>query len=138
LVVAILKLKDAARKTRDNKALDDEKDLTHKKDADWERVADFSYAPSDALVKMITDAWADPTFKAKLLDPAQAPGLFQARGFYLQRPVVITEEVYHSHYYMTYPDETVFVLPQDPAAYPAGTNLTETAKLLMACTPNGI
>jgi hypothetical protein len=63
----------------------------------------------------------------------------------LQRAVVITEAEHDDDYTMQADNEVVFVLPDETRAVfsrpiaantPAG--LLETAKLLMACTPNGI
>lgn len=104
-----------------------------------EKVADFSYT-SDALAEMIVTAWTDPAYKAKLLDPRNAKALLEARGFYLQKPVVITEDEYKNHHKISDDTEVVFVLPDErrvQAGQP-GQNLLETARLLMACVPNGI
>jgi hypothetical protein len=78
-----------------------------------ERVADFSYQ-NDALAEMIVRAWTDPGFRNQLVADGPAP-----------RPIRDAA------------DEVVFVLPNLTRAT-AGTPLLETAKLLMACTPNGI
>jgi hypothetical protein len=67
-------------------------------------------------------------------------------GLSLKRAVVITEAEHDDDYVMQDPDEVVFVLPNasrqpQPAAGappPTPAELLETAKLLMACTPNGI
>jgi hypothetical protein len=64
----------------------------------------------------------------------------KAAGYDLKCAVVITEEEHDNDYTMQKPNEVVFVLPNrnrvksfgDPA------RLLDTAKLLMACTPNGI
>jgi hypothetical protein len=67
-------------------------------------------------------------------------------GIDLKRAVVITE-VEHDNDYFKDEDEIVFVLPDAslvaslPSPVPAPPNpprLVEAAKLLMACTPNGI
>jgi hypothetical protein len=108
-------------------------------------VADFSYQ-NDSLAQMIVYAWADSTFRTKLLkrDPngtsPNAKAELAARGVYLANPIVITEDDYNHGYYKQDDDEVVFVLPnhQRPAAAPQGQSLLETAKLLMACVPNGI
>lgn len=106
-----------------------------------ERVADFSYT-SDSLAQMIVDAWVDQNFKAKLLDRNNAKRLLEQRGFYLENPVVITEDQYNNHYKMKDANEVIFVLPDlkrvAPAQAPGQVDLLETAKLLMAITPNGI
>lgn len=110
--------------------------------AQRDKVADFSMAPSDALAQMVVDAWIDDDFKKLLLDPANAKALFAQRGFYWngtsRKPVVITEQQYESGYSHNHEDELVFVLPEHDGTCPAGKSLLETAKLLMAATPNGI
>ena len=59
-------------------------------------------------------------------------------GFDLTRAVVITEAEHDSDYVMQSDDEIVFVLPNKDRLKKPPTNLLDTAKLLMACTPNGI
>jgi len=104
-----------------------------------EKVADFSYT-SDVLAEMIVTAWTDESFRTKLLDPSQTKALLEARGFYLENPVVITEDEYNRHHRIKDDTEVVFVLPDERRvqAGRAGQNLLETARLLMACVPNGI
>jgi hypothetical protein len=105
-----------------------------------DRVADFSYQ-NETLAQMIVYAWTDQTFRNQLLTSAQAAKSALAdRGIYLKAPFVITEAQYNSGYQMPDPDGVVFVLPNQPrtATPPQGQSLLETAKLLMACTPNGI
>lgn len=103
-------------------------------------VVDFSYT-SDSLAQMIVDAWVNEEFRAELLKKENAKSLLAARGFYLENPIVITEEHYHRNYKQDDDNEVVFVLP-DPRRVtqqiPPGKSLLETAKLLMAVTPNGI
>jgi hypothetical protein len=104
-----------------------------------ERVADFSYQ-NESLAQMIVYAWTDEAFKAKLLDKRNAKALLAERGIYLSNPHVITEDDYYGGHQCNEPDEVVFVLPNKPriANPPPGETLLETAKLLMACVPNGI
>ena len=59
-------------------------------------------------------------------------------GYNLNRAVIISEEEHDHGYTMQTPDDVVFVLPRASRVNAAGTSLTQTAKLLMACTPNGI
>jgi hypothetical protein len=110
--------------------------------AQKDKVADFSMAPSDSLAQMIIDAWVDKDFRKLLLDPANAKALFAQRGYYFdgttKMPVVITEEDYHNGYSHNHQNEIVFVLPNHDGTCPPGKSLLETAKLLMAATPNGI
>jgi hypothetical protein len=102
-----------------------------------DRVAEFSYK-NESLAQMIVYAWTDASFKTQLL--ADAKPALEQRGIYLKKPVVITEADYYGGYHLTDPDGVVFVLPNQPrtATPPTGQTLLETAKLLMACTPNGI
>jgi hypothetical protein len=60
-----------------------------------------------------------------------------APGYNLKRAVIISENEHDDGYTMETPDDVVFVLP-NVTRVNAGANLLETAKLLMACTPNGI
>jgi hypothetical protein len=104
---------------------------------------------------MIVEAWANKTFRDGLLqrDPASpkrptdaavqlATSSVNARGFNLKRAVVISEAEHDSNYTMQAPDEVVFVLPDYTrlgTPFAAGSrSLLDTARLLMACTPNGI
>jgi hypothetical protein len=112
------------------------------------KVADFSYAPNDSLAQMIVDAWVDPHFKSLLLDGNSdqrchaAKALFGTRGFFwsgtTRRPIVISEQEYNDGWVIGHPDELCFVLPNHNGECPPGENLLETARLLMAATPNGI
>ena len=99
---------------------------------------EFSYPPSEPLAQMIVEAWVDEKFRAQLLDRKNAKELLAARGFFLQNPVVITDDTYYDDYVMENKNEVVFVLPQKPGERPKGQTFLETAKLLMAITPNGI
>ena len=107
-----------------------------------EQVADFSYYPNDSLAQMIVDAWTDPTFATLLTTPGNANTLFATRGFYwngtAKNPVVISEAEYNNGYPKKYDDDIVFVLPDHDGTCPPGQNLLDTARLLMAATPNGI
>jgi hypothetical protein len=61
-------------------------------------------------------------------------------GMALRRAVIITEEEHDNRYVMQDDDEIVFVLPNPTRTIPGASQhqLLESAKLLMACTPNGI
>jgi hypothetical protein len=106
------------------------------------QVADFSYAPNDSLAQMIVDAWTDPEFKNILLQPGNAKAVFATRGFYwrdtIKKPVVISEKQYNAGYHRKNDKEVIFVLPEHAGTCPPGQTLLDTARLLMACTPNGI
>ncbi len=112
----------------------------------------FSYDPSK-LAPVIVSIWSDTNPTPAVLErdakgrPTTAAinaakGLINtsATNFKLARPVVITEDEHDDDYTMSDPDEIVFVLPNKPrvANGANATELLETAKLLMACTPNGI
>ena len=113
-----------------------------------DRVVDTSFQ-SDSLAQIIVDAWNDDGaggFQERLLTreangtAPNAKAALAARGFFLANPVVITEAEYNNGFHMQDPNGVVFVLPNQPriVAPPSGQSLLETAKLLMACTPNGI
>ena len=59
-----------------------------------------------------------------------------ARGIRLTNPIVITEAEYDAGWEADDDNQVVFVLPS--ATRQSGLNLLETAKMLMACVPNGI
>ena len=131
-------------------------------------VVTFSFPPDAKLADVIVDAWlnkpapytkpdgtviqvpfgdtvlernpkGNPTKKALQV----ATTRIRALGVDLKSAVIISEDEHDNDYYLD-ADEVVFVLPDpdrlDPA--PSSTSspqrLTDTAKLLMACTPNGI
>jgi len=116
-------------------------------------VPDVSYHPNDSLAQMIVDAWVDDDFRNHLLqrDTAGHPthaavrlartSLAQA-GLFLERAVVISEDEYNNGYQIQPADiktEVVFVLPNQQRVKPrSNQSLLETARLLMAATPNGI
>jgi hypothetical protein len=118
-------------------------------------VPEFAMQPPDGLAQVIVDAWdatktgaggplehildrthqgyATPTAVAQATAAINAA----APGFNLKRAVIISEDEHDSDYWMETPDDVVFVLP-NKARLGAGADLLQTAKLLMACTPNGI
>jgi hypothetical protein len=105
-----------------------------------ERVADFSYQ-NESLAQLIVYAWSDQNFRNQLLtNPQTAKQALADRGIYLKAPFVITEDQYNNGFNLPDPEGVVFVLPDPPRTEtpPQGQSLLETAKLLMACTPNGI
>jgi hypothetical protein len=131
-------------------------------------VPTFSMPPDANLAQVIVDAWLNSDFvytkpgggtetvklgtallernnkgnpTPKAFDVATQK-IRQALNVDLKRAVVITEDEHDNDYYLD-EDEVVFVLPDPdrlkPSPDPAHTgNLLATAKLLMACTPNGI
>jgi hypothetical protein len=112
-----------------------------------QRVAEFSYQ-NDALADLIVKAWSDIApggFYEQLTkgaEPARSNAAKKAlddRGVHMAKPIVITEDEYYQGYTMADDDGVVFVLPNGSRAdATGGHSLLEVAKLLMACTPNGI
>jgi len=110
-----------------------------------QRVAEFSYQ-NDALADLIVEAWTD-TGAGGFFDDLttgnenqrtqHAKKALDDRGVHLMKPIVITEAEYYAGYTMNDPAGVVFVLP-DAARADTAKPLLEVAKLLMACTPNGI
>ena len=113
---------------------------------DEQRVAEFSYQ-NDALAELIVAAWTDAPGSGGIYDDLttgsekqraqHAKKALDARGVNLTAPIVITEKEYYDGYTMENPAGVVFVLP-DTARADTAKPLLEAAKLLMACTPNGI
>jgi len=114
-----------------------------------DRVADFSYE-SDALAQLIVEMWAgqhsdllkDPSVTDYRNRSANAKAALEARGIYLTQPIVVTEDEYDDGFSLAdanlTPDQgVVFVLPRY-SRVSAAQPLLETAKMLMAITPNGI
>lgn len=112
-----------------------------------DKVADFSYQ-NDALAQLIVDSWAGTldltggtNYTARSTAAKRA---LEARGLYLAQPIVITEDEYDAGFSLAHAglsptNGVVFVVPrQSRATTAAGTPLLETAKMLMAITPNGI
>ena len=113
-------------------------------------VAILSYAPNDSLAQMIVDAWVDDDFRSQLTDrdgqggatdlaKRSARAALAARGIYLNSAVIITEDEYDSGHVLHHSDAVAFVLPNKSRVTPRpGQSLLDTARLLMAATPNGI
>jgi hypothetical protein len=122
-----------------------------------DKVADFSYS-SDALAQLIVDMWlgnhgdllAAPAPTDYTQRSVNAKAALAARGIYLEKPIVITETEYEEGFSLAdaglrtagVNDGIVFVLPRKSRATlgapPPPAPLLETAKMLMAVTPNGI
>jgi hypothetical protein len=122
-----------------------------------DKVADFSYS-SDALAQLIVDMWlgnhgdllAAPAPTDYTQRSVNAKAVLAARGIYLEKPIVITETEYEEGFSLAdaglltagVNDGIVFVLPRKSRATlgapPPPAPLLETAKMLMAITPNGI
>jgi len=107
------------------------------------KTADFSYQNDDIAQDIIVQAWTTPNFRNQLLNgnaaqrkaAAQAALLALAHPIDLTSPIVITEAEYGEGWDSDDSDQVVFVLPNLTRQQ---NNLLETAKLLMACVPNGI
>ena len=121
-----------------------------------DRVADFSYE-SDALAQLIVEIWLGQ--HGNLISPSGAgttPTQYQARsaaakttlaacGIYLEEPIVLSEAEYSNGFSLADAglptSSVVFVVPDTSRATTtlgAPPALLETAKMLMAVTPNGI
>ena len=77
-------------------------------------------------------------FRGRLLEKKNAVGLLAERGVFLSKAHVITEDDYNKGHTCDDPDEIVLVLPNQNRADLSRKPLLETAKLLMAITPNRI
>ncbi|HEY8442213.1 MAG TPA: hypothetical protein VIK79_12300 [Xanthobacteraceae bacterium] len=119
-------------------------------------VPEFAMPPDavPGIAQVIVDAWNGVASLDKILqrettgankgmatqiavNQATAAINAAAPNFDLKRAVIITEDEHDTGYTMETPDDVVFVLP-NKSRLGAGANLLNTAKLLMACTPNGI
>jgi hypothetical protein len=110
-----------------------------------DKVADFSYQ-NDSLAELIVECWGgdlddltNGPYQQRAIAAKQA---LAARGIYLAHPIVITEDEYESGFHLAtagIPTDTgiVFVVPRITRVT-AGKPLLESAKMLMAITPNGI
>jgi hypothetical protein len=120
-----------------------------------DKVADFSYQ-SDVLAQWIVDIWTGPANNPLITPSTGSPSLSEylarsaaakaalaARGIHLEKPIVITEDEYDAGFSLEEAGldakiGVVFVLPRPTRPTLAGPPLLETAKMLMAITPNGI
>jgi len=115
-----------------------------------DKVADFSYQ-SDSLADLIVECWTIGTTLTNLTTgsgaarSSAAKTALAARGIYLDHPIVITEDEYENGFHLAAaglpPDKgLVFVVPRKTRATitTPPKPLLETAKMLMAITPNGI
>jgi hypothetical protein len=118
-----------------------------------DKVADFTYQ-NDVLAQLIVEIWAGAhpelitpsgpgTLPAKYLQrSSNAQTVLAERDIYLSQPIVITEDEYDDGFSLanaglSVPDAVVFVVPRNTRPT-TGKPLLETAKMLMAVTPNGI
>ena len=121
-------------------------------------IPDFQLAPDavPGIAQVIVNSWTGDASLANILERIQTPGATKgmATGRAIQeatdainkaaphynflRCVIISEEEHDNGYTMETENDVVFVLPNRGRINPAGADLLSSAKLLMACTPNGI
>jgi hypothetical protein len=115
-----------------------------------DKVADFSYQ-NDSLADLIVECWTVGATLTNLTTGSgaarsnAAKAALAARGIYLDHPIVITEDEYEDGFHLEgvgLPADKglVFVVPRKARATitTPPKPLLETAKMLMAITPNGI
>jgi hypothetical protein len=131
--------------------------IKKKKGSDDMTVPVFAMPPDavPGIARVIVNAWnGDPSLSnimdrntsgpnkgcATQLAVEQATAAINAAlpGYNLKRALIIKETEHDAGYTMEFPNDVVFVLPNSDRVNLTGTNLLDTAKLLMACTPNGI
>ncbi len=131
--------------------------IKKKKGSDDLTVPEFAMPPDavPGIAQVIVDAWNGAASLNKILDRVQSgakkgmatpDAVTQATTainaanpkYNLQRVVIITEDEHDSGYTMETEDDVVFVLPKKSRVDLTGASLLNSAKLLMACTPNGI
>lgn len=121
-------------------------------------IPDFQLAPDavPGIAQVIVNSWRGDPSLANILDRIQNPGPTQgmatplartqatnainaaAPHYNFTRCIIISEEEHDKGYTMENENDVVFVLPNPGRIDPAGPDLLSSAKLLMACTPNGI
>jgi hypothetical protein len=112
-----------------------------------DKVADFSYQ-NDSLADLIVECWIVSTTLNSLTTGSfgarktAAQAALAARGIYFDYPIVVTEDEYENGFSLAdagLPADKglVFVLPRKTRVT-SSKPLLETAKMLMAITPNGI
>ena len=118
---------------------------------------DFELAPDaiPGIAQVIVDIWTGAAGLDKIFDRNQTgahkgmatqDAVDQATAaingaaphYNFVRAVIIKEEEHDAGYTMQTENDVVFVLPNKGRIDSNGGNLLNTAKLLMACTPNGI
>ena len=118
---------------------------------------DFELAPDaiPGIAQVIVDIWTGAAGLDKIMDRvtsgankgmATQDAVDQATAaingaaphYNFVRAVIIKEEEHDAGYTMQTENDVVFVLPNKGRADLTGASLLNTAKLLMACTPNGI
>jgi hypothetical protein len=132
--------------------------IKKKKGSDDMTVPEFAIPPDavPGIAQVIVDIWQNKPGLDKIFDrnltganqgmatddavkQATAAINAAAPGFNLQRAVIIREVEHDKGYTMEFENDVVFVLPNPGRVKDvAAANVIQTAKLLMACTPNGI
>jgi hypothetical protein len=131
--------------------------IKKRKGSDDMTVPEFAMPPEAVagIAQVIVNAWNNDPSLNKILEREttgpnkgcattiavnQATAAINAAfpGYNLKRAVIITEAEHDDGYTMETENDVVFVLPRSDRVNLTGTNLLESAKLLMACTPNGI
>jgi len=131
--------------------------IKRKRGSDDITTPDFQLDPDavPGIAQVIVDIWTgavslstlmlrETTGSTKGMATPAAVGLATATinaafpNFNFLRAVIISEEEHDNGYTMETENDVVFVLPNQNRINPAGGSLLNSAKLLMACTPNGI
>jgi hypothetical protein len=122
-------------------------------------IPDFQLDPDavPGIAQVIVNSWTGDASLANILERDTTPGsptrgMATARArqqatdainkaaphYNFLRCVIISEKEHDEGYTMENENDLVFVLPNQGRVDPAGADLLSSAKLLMACTPNGI
>ena len=131
--------------------------IKRKRGADEITTPDFELAPDavPGIAQVIVDIWAgtiplstimdrEPSGPKKGMATTAAVNLATAAingaqpHYNFVRAVIISEAEHDNGYTMETENDVVFVLPNKGRIDTTGGNLLNSAKLLMACTPNGI
>jgi len=131
--------------------------IKRKRGTDEITTPDFALAPDaiPGIAQVIVNLWLNKPLRDQILARETAgpnKGMATANAVALAttaingaapsynfvRAIIISEEEHDNGYTMQTEDDVVFVLPNTGRINDTGANLLNTAKLLMACTPNGI
>ena len=130
--------------------------IKKKKGSDDITVPEFAMPPDavPGIAQVIVDIWQqtkpnlDKVISGRANGVATQPAVDQATAainaaypdFKLKRVVIISEEEHDNGYTTEFENDVVFVLPNKErvADLTTSPSLLNSAKLLMACTPNGI
>ena len=126
--------------------------ILRRRGADEITTPDFELAPDavPGIAQVIVNLWTDQNLLDAVMERTAGKATPNARTratnainaaqptYNFTRCVIISEEEHDNGYRVESPDDVVFVLPNKGRIDSTGGNLLNTAKLLMACTPNGI